>query len=73
MTVAIEVGSANVYADLGHLDAEEMQRKATMAAEIVRAIEAGRLTHTYAERSMPRTGWVVTRATVDSLSINRWL
>jgi len=44
MTVAIEVGSTNVYADLGYVDAAEMQRKAALAAEITRAIKARRLT-----------------------------
>ena len=44
MTVAIEVGSTNVYADLGYSDAAEMQRKASLAAEIARAIKARRLT-----------------------------
>lgn len=44
MTVAIEVGSTNVYADLGYDDAAEMQRKASLAAEIARAIKARRLT-----------------------------
>lgn len=44
MTIAIEVGSTNVYADLGYVDASEMQRKASLAAEITRAIKARRLT-----------------------------
>ncbi len=44
MTVEIEVGSTNVYADLGYSDAAEMQRKATLAAAIARAIKARRLT-----------------------------
>lgn len=44
MTVAIEIGSTNVYADLGYSDAAEMQRKASLAAEIARAIKARRLT-----------------------------
>ena len=44
MTVKIEEGSTNVYADLGYNDAEEMQRKASLAAEIARAIKARHLT-----------------------------
>ena len=44
MTVKIEEGSTNVYADLGYTDAEEMQRKALLAAEIARAIKARHLT-----------------------------
>jgi predicted XRE-type DNA-binding protein len=44
MTIEIEVGSTNVYADLGFSQAEEMQRKASLAAEIARAIEARNLT-----------------------------
>ncbi|KLR59289.1 helix-turn-helix domain-containing protein [Diaphorobacter sp. J5-51] len=44
MTIAIEVGSTNVYADLGYSDAAEMQRKASLAAEIARAIKARHLT-----------------------------
>lgn len=44
MSTAVEVGSTNVYADLGYADAAEMQRKATLAAEIARAIKARKLT-----------------------------
>ena len=44
MTVAIEVGSSNVYADLGYADAAQMQRKASLAAEIARGIQARHLT-----------------------------
>ena len=44
MTVAIEVGSTNVYADLGYADAAEMQRKSSLAAEIARCIKARHLT-----------------------------
>ena len=43
-SVSIEEGSTNVYADLGYADAAEMQRKATLAAEIARAIKARHLT-----------------------------
>ena len=42
--VMIEEGSTNVYADLGYVDAAEMQRKSQLAAEIERAIKARRLT-----------------------------
>lgn len=38
MTVAIEVGSSNVYADLGYADAPEMQRKASLAGQITHGI-----------------------------------
>lgn len=47
MTSEIEIGSTNVYADLGYADAAdaaEMQRKATLAAEIARGIKARHLT-----------------------------
>lgn len=44
MTGAIEIGSTNVYADLGYADASEMQRKASLAAEITRGIKARNLT-----------------------------
>jgi predicted XRE-type DNA-binding protein len=44
MTVEIEVGSSNVYADLGYSNAAEMQRKSSLAAEIARAIKARHLT-----------------------------
>lgn len=44
MTVSIEVGSTNVYADLGYSDAAEMQRKASLAAKIAQAINARHLT-----------------------------
>ena len=44
MTLVIEVGSTNVYADLGYTNAAEMQRKASLAAEIASAIKARKLT-----------------------------
>jgi predicted XRE-type DNA-binding protein len=44
MADAIEVGSTNVYADLGYSDAEEMKRKASLAEHIVRTIRARHLT-----------------------------
>lgn len=37
--VTVEVGSANVYADLGYVDAGEMQRKSQLAAEIAKGIK----------------------------------
>jgi len=43
-THAVEIGSTNVYADLGDGDAAAMQRKASIAAEIARGIRARRLT-----------------------------
>jgi len=42
--ITIEVGSDNVYADLGYADAAEMQRKSQLAGEIARAIKARHLT-----------------------------
>ena len=42
--ITIEVGSTNVYADLGHVDAAEMQRKSQLAGDIAGAIKAKRLT-----------------------------
>ncbi|PIQ56140.1 MAG: transcriptional regulator [Comamonadaceae bacterium CG12_big_fil_rev_8_21_14_0_65_59_15] len=42
--IVIEVGSTNVYADMGYLDAAEMQRKSQLTAEITRAIKARKLT-----------------------------
>lgn len=42
--MTIEEGSDNVYADLGYVDAAEMQRKSQLAAEIARAIKARHLT-----------------------------
>jgi hypothetical protein len=44
VTVEIEIGSTNVYADLGYSDTAEMQRKSSLAAEIARAIKAQHLT-----------------------------
>ena len=41
---SVEIGSTNVYADLGYSDAAEMQRKATLAAEIARVIKTRQLT-----------------------------
>jgi predicted XRE-type DNA-binding protein len=43
-TIPIEIGSTNVYVDLGYTDAAEMQRKSQLAAEIARAIKARHLT-----------------------------
>lgn len=45
MTDAVEVGSTNVYADLGYPDAEALQRKASLASHIAGAIKARHLTH----------------------------
>ena len=42
--ITIEIGSSNVYADLGYSDAAEMQRKSQLAGAIARAIKAKRLT-----------------------------
>ena len=44
MTVEMDEGSTNVYADLGYANAEEMQRKSSLAAEIARSIKARHLT-----------------------------
>lgn len=45
MTDTVEVGSANVYADLGYPDAEALQRKASLASHIAWTIKARHLTH----------------------------
>ncbi|ABD68787.1 hypothetical protein Rfer_1046 [Rhodoferax ferrireducens T118] len=42
-TTTIEVGSSNVYADLGYPDAAQMQRKSSLVAEITRKIEVLKL------------------------------
>ena len=42
--VTIHEGSANVYSDMGYMDAAEMQRKSRLAGEVARAIKARRLT-----------------------------
>ena len=42
-SITTEEGSTNVYADLGHTDAAEMQRKSQHAGEIARAAEARRV------------------------------
>ena len=44
MTVEMDEGSTNVYTDLGYANAEEMQRKSSLAAEIARSIKARHLT-----------------------------
>lgn len=44
MTAAIEVGSSNVYADLGYTDPSEMQWKASLAAQITHGIGSLNLT-----------------------------
>ena len=43
-TVAIEVGSTNVYADMGYPNPEEMQRKSSLARAISQGIKAKGLT-----------------------------
>lgn len=45
MADAVEVGSTNVYADLGYPDAEALQRKASLASHIAWTIKARHLTH----------------------------
>lgn len=50
MAIEIEVGSANVYADLGYERAAEMQRKSRLAAEISRVIQERQLTQTAAAK-----------------------
>ncbi len=45
MADAVEVGSTNVYADLGYSDAEALQRKASLASHIVWTIKTRHLTH----------------------------
>ncbi len=42
--IKVEEGTSSVYADLGYVDAAEMQRKAQLATEIARAIKARHLT-----------------------------
>ena len=46
----IEMGSGNVYRDLGFRDADEMLAKARIVAEIARIIRARRLTQTAAAK-----------------------
>lgn len=43
-----EVGSGNVYADLGFADAPEMLAKARLVSQIVRIVQARRLTQVQA-------------------------
>ena len=50
MAIEIEIGSGNVYADIGYADAAEMQRKATLVASVAQCIKAGRLTQDSAEQ-----------------------
>lgn len=45
MADAVEVGSTNVYADLGYSDAEALERKASLASDIAWTIKARHLTH----------------------------
>ena len=44
MAITIEIGSSNVYADLGYSNAAEMQRKSQLAGEIAKLIKAKLLT-----------------------------
>jgi predicted XRE-type DNA-binding protein len=50
VSITIDEGSANVYADLGYPNASEMQRKSSLVAEISRVIQAGHLTYDDAAR-----------------------
>ncbi|RYH71056.1 MAG: XRE family transcriptional regulator [Alcaligenaceae bacterium] len=45
MADAIELGSTNVYADLGYSDPEALERKASFASHIARTIKAQHLSH----------------------------
>lgn len=45
MKDAVEVGSTNVYVDLGYPNAEALQRKASLASHIAWPIKAQHLTH----------------------------
>lgn len=49
-TATIEIGSGNVFADLGFENAEEMQFKAGLIHEILQIIKARRLTQTQAAK-----------------------
>jgi predicted XRE-type DNA-binding protein len=44
MTETVQPGSDNVYADLGYMDAAEMQRKSMLAHAIAMSIKARKLT-----------------------------
>jgi predicted XRE-type DNA-binding protein len=46
--IEIETGSANVYADLGRADADEMLVKAQLASKICDIIKRGKLTQAQA-------------------------
>lgn len=48
ISTEIEIGSANVYVDLGYANAAEMARKSILAAEIARTIKARQLTQNQA-------------------------
>lgn len=50
--VRIEIGSTNVYADMGCEDAGEMQRKSQLAGEIARAIKARHLSQSEAAEQL---------------------
>jgi predicted XRE-type DNA-binding protein len=63
-----EIGSGNVYKDLGFKDAEAMLAKARIVAEIVRIIRARRLTQTAAARIL---GLVNPRSRRYSAGISR--
>ncbi len=47
-TIEIERGTGNVYADLGFANAELLQVKASIAAEIIKTLDARKLTVTQA-------------------------
>jgi len=71
MTHAVEIGSTSVYADLGDGDAAAMQRKASMAAEIARGIQARRLTLVEASQRLgidPEAISEITRGNFRSVS-----
>ena len=54
-TPDVQLGSTNVYADLGHADADEMQAKATLVTKISRAITARQLSNEQAAAALGLT------------------
>ena len=50
--ITVEIGGINVYADMGYVDAGEMQRKSQLAGEIARAIKARHLSQSEAAEQL---------------------
>lgn len=64
MEAVIELGSTSVYADLGYVDASEMQRKSSLTAQVTQGIGSLGLTTAAAAELLGITQAELSRITV---------